>query len=101
MIYERYMPPYQPHSDTSIASAVALLPNAGTLRRRVYDYLLGCGKYGATDEEMQWNLQMDASTQRPRRIELVARHWVEDSGVRRKTRKGRKATVWVAKGDEQ
>ena len=97
MIYERYMPPFQPHSDTSLGAAVAILPDVGTLRRKVYDYLLRCGAYGSTDEEMQWGMAMDASTQRPRRVELVERHWVEDSGVRRKTRKGRQATVWVVK----
>src|SRR5208282_5505814 len=45
--------PSQPHSATSRAAAELILPKAGTLRRKVYDFIAGCGPRGATDDEMQ------------------------------------------------
>jgi DNA-binding IclR family transcriptional regulator len=48
---------------------------------------------GLTDEEMQRQLEMNPSTQRPRRIELARRGLVVDAGTRR-TASGRMATVW-------
>ena len=87
---------YQQHSTTSTAAAVAIEDKAGTLRRKVRDYLLSCGAEGATDEQIQNALQMNPSTQRPRRIELVEARKVLDSGKQRKTLSGRAATVWIA-----
>jgi hypothetical protein len=49
---------------------------------------------GGTDEELQDALGMNPNTQRPRRIELVERGLVRDSGRTRKTKSGRRATVW-------
>jgi transcription initiation factor IIE alpha subunit len=77
-------------------AAVAIEPNAGTLLRQVLSLLRWRKAYGATDEEMQDHLKMNPSTQRPRRVELVNRKLVVDSGRTRLTRSGRKATVWVA-----
>lgn len=91
-------PPYQRHSDTSRAAAEAVAPNAGTLRRKLLDFLAGRGGTGATDEESQDALQMPPSTQRPRRVELQQAGLVRDSGRRRKVRSGREAVVWVAAG---
>ena len=68
---------------------------ADTLRARVLELLRAAGPL--TDEEMQERLPMPPNTQRPRRLELVARGLVEDSGTVRPTRSGRKATVWRAR----
>ena len=93
--------PYVRNSETSKAAAQAVKPSAETLRQR----LLACLRLhpdGMTDEEMQDALQMQGSTQRPRRIELVNMGMVEPSEtawrdpVTRKTRSGRLAQVWVA-----
>lgn len=81
---------------TSNAAAVAIAPNARTLRGQVYDLLVERGQHGATDEEMQTLLNMNPSTQRPRRGELVTDGRVADSGRTRATRSGRSAVVWVA-----
>jgi hypothetical protein len=43
---------------------------------------------------MQAELQMQGSTQRPRRVELVRAGLVVDSGLRRRTFAGRSAVVW-------
>ncbi len=87
--------PYQAHSPTSRAAAEGIRPTASTLRTKVLDYLRQCGERGATDEEMQIGIPMASSTQRPRRIELVARNLVRDSWAKRKTASGRDAAVWV------
>lgn len=88
--------PYQPHSPTSRAAAGRAKESAGTQRARVLAYIQWCSATGATDEELQDRLGMNPSTQRPRRVELVAKGLVKDSGVRRQTRSGRAAVVWVA-----
>jgi hypothetical protein len=89
------VPPAQRHSATSQAAAEEIAPRAGTLRAAVLATLQHAID-GLTDEQMQDMLGMGASTQRPRRVELVQAGLVRDSGRTRLTRSGRKATVWVA-----
>ncbi len=89
-------PPAQRHSDTSVAAADAIAGHAETLRARVHRFLVERGTEGATDEEMQTLIPMPASTQRPRRCELVEAGLATDSGARRKTASGRDAVVWLA-----
>ena len=88
--------PFVAGSDTSEAAAEAIEPNAGTLRAEVLAFLRVCGSAGATDEEIQNDLYMNPSTQRPRRVELVNGGFVFKSNRRRPTNSGRQATVWVA-----
>jgi hypothetical protein len=90
-------PPAQRHSATSRAAAREIGATAGTLRARVLGHLIECGRLGATDEEMQTALDMNPSTQRPRRIELVAAGLVYDTTATRATRSGRRAAVWRAR----
>lgn len=85
--------PYQAHSETSKAAAESMRGNK--LRVKVLDFLKA-QPAGATDEEIQIALAMNPSTQRPRRIELVALEEVVDSGMRRPTKSGRSAVVWCA-----
>ncbi len=87
--------PCQSHSATSREAARMAEPAAGTQRARVLGMLRGRGTSGATDEQIQLFLNMNPSTQRPRRIELVAAGLVADSGRTRLTRSGRSAVVWV------
>lgn len=91
--------PYQAHSETSHAAAAAIEPSAATLRQKVL-LLLRNTPNGATDEQIQWTLDMNPSTQRPRRIELVARGLVRDSGRKGKTQSGRSAVIWIAADEE-
>lgn len=51
---------------------------------------------GLTDDEGEVILGLNSQTYMPRRRELSERGLVEDSGARRKTRKGCKAIVWVS-----
>jgi predicted ArsR family transcriptional regulator len=85
---------YQKHSDTSISAAVQIESSAATLRGDILRAIRGSD--GMTDEELQDFLEMNPSTQRPRRIELVEKGLVRDSSRKRKTRSGRTAVVWVA-----
>lgn len=86
---------YQRHSETSRAAAIAILESADTLRGRVYRYIADhLNRDGVTDEQIQIGLQMNPSTQRPRRVELVEQGLVRDSGRTVETRSSRKATVW-------
>lgn len=89
----------QRRKSTSQTAYEKLAEQMPELRAKVYRYLLAKGDEGATDEEMQIELGMNPSTQRPRRGELVAAGLVVDSGRRRELRSGNKGTVWVAIGE--
>lgn len=90
------LPPFQGHSETSESAALLAQESAPTKRARVYRYLVEQGWGGATDEEIQLALRMDANTERPRRCELLEKRLIMDSRRTRMTRSGRAATVWVA-----
>lgn len=79
---------------TQLPAAVEAYPHTGTWRRRVLD-AIGRSPTGATDDEVQRWLDLNPSTERPRRVELVEMGWIEDSGERRQTRSGRSAVVWT------
>ena len=87
--------PYVRGSETSEQAATEALPSAATLREQVYNYINENG--GATDEEIQLALDMNPSTERPRRIELVRAGRVYNSELTRKTRAGRHAAVWIVR----
>ncbi len=88
-----YVPPFQPHSTTSREAAHSIAPRVTALQQRVIDYLKS-NPEGATDEMLIDALCLNASTLRPRRIELVALGLVKDSGHYAICRSGRRATVW-------
>lgn len=88
--------PCQSHSETSRAAAQQIGPHLNRLQDMVLTFLRQRGAYGATDEEIQEALALNPSTQRPRRIELVAKGLALDLGPKRKTRSGRMASVWIA-----
>jgi hypothetical protein len=80
-------------SITSAKAADSLGPaTLNAMQRRVLE-LLAATPDGLTDEEQQRLLEMNPSTQRPRRIELARRGLVVEAGTRR-TASGRMATVW-------
>jgi hypothetical protein len=90
--------PYQRHSETSYEAAVAIEPDTASLRGQVLAFIRAQGESGATDDEVQVALEMNPSTERPRRIELWAAGLVWQTRSKRPTRSGRSATVWVAAG---
>jgi len=88
-------PPCQHGSPTSVAAAEAIRPHLGAAQKVVLDFIRSKGEHGATDEEIADGLCMSPSTSRPRRIELVAKGLVADSGKTRETKALRHAVVWV------
>lgn len=86
------------HGDTAQAAAKAIKLRSGTQRASVLLELLHLGKLGwagDTDEGLQCTLAMGASSERPRRVELVRMGYVEDSGKRKRTLAGLDAVVWT------
>ncbi len=88
-------PPHARGSDTSYAAAKAIEQSAETIRGRVYRYIQAMD--GATDDEVEWALNLRHQTASARRRELVLLGLVVDSSWRRPTRSGTNATIWVAK----
>lgn len=90
--------PAQRHSETSVAAAKAIESKSETLRRKVFEFILSRGDYGATDEEMQDLIPMKPNTQRPRRVELqdgkAGREIVIFKQGTRPTKSGSSAAVW-------
>lgn len=89
-------PPYQRGSTTSAEAAASIEHKTGPDATTVLAFLRGCGRHGATDEQMQTLIPMQANTQRPRRVWLTDKRLVRDSGTKRATTSGKNATVWVA-----
>ena len=88
--------PYQTHSETSRAAAEAIAPSLNELQAVVYEAIKAAGLEGRTDDEMQVQLGMNPSTQRPRRIELRDDFGlIVASGTKRPTRSGQLSNVWV------
>lgn len=96
MAWEQLDLPFQRHSETSRAAALAAEPAAASMRGRVLAALRQAGPAGLTDDEMQVRLAMNPSTQRPRRVELARAGLVVETDRTRETRGGRAASVWVA-----
>ena len=79
-------------SQTSAAAADSLdAPTLNRLERVVLEWLAQHGP--ATDEEIIAGTGLNPSTARPRRIELVRRGMVTQTGEK-KTRSGRNASAW-------
>lgn len=89
--------PYQPHSETSKAAAVAMQDSAETLKGMVLALFKRAGRVGMTDGELisMMPARCCESSVRPRRIGLVDDGVVVDSGQKRHSPSGRQATVWV------
>jgi transcription initiation factor IIE alpha subunit len=79
---------------TSIAAAQKVLPRTGSLRRKVYEYILKQGLRGATDQEIEKALQIEGNTVRPTRISLVKDGFIMDTGSTRKNQHDNDCIVW-------
>ena len=87
--------PYVPGSETSIEAAHSIVPSLQRLERRVLGVIEERGDLGATDDEIEVITGLAHQTASARRRALVLRGLVADSGLRRPTRSGRRATVWL------
>jgi len=81
---------------TSVAAAEKVLPRTGSLKRRVYEYILSQGMRGATDQEIEKTLQIEGNTVRPSRVGLIKDGYIIDSGTTRKNHHNNDCIVWRA-----
>lgn len=94
---EQEHPPFAASSDTSAEAAEMIKPNAEKLRQAVYLHVVAAGIDGATCDETEVSLDLAHQTCSPRFWELHKKGVIFDSGLRRKTRSGRRAAVYVSK----
>lgn len=93
--------PYVPGRETSKQAAEDIEPMLGPIQRRVLARIVEMGDVGATDSELHVHFgDLDLRTVSARRIELMKRGKVVDSGKRRRTRANREAIVWVARNGD-
>ena len=82
--------------DTSRGAAARVLPSTGTKRRRVYDAIMANMSNGMTCDEVCVETGMLVQSATSAINTLAHDGWLVDSGMRRPTRTGVLATVWVA-----
>ena len=88
--------------ETSVASAVSTDDTKETQRALVLATIRAAGGRGVTDDELQEQLGLDGSSERPRRWELWKRDEIRIArdatghAIKRVTRTNRQAVVWVA-----
>jgi len=80
-------------SDTSEEAAESIAKDTQRLRRLVYEEIRESG--GLSCDEIEERLGMKHQTCSARVHDLHALGRIRDSGMRRKTRSGRNAIVWV------
>lgn len=86
------VPPSVHTSEASVEAAEKIEPFTGNLREHVYDCIAMFGPM--TDEAIAVGLNMNPSTQRPRRLELQRAGRIVQVGHGR-TRAGHKAALWA------
>lgn len=82
--------------ETSRIAAERIYPKSGSIRLKVYEYLIRQGLRGATDQEMQTNLNLSGDTIRPTRMTLLKDNYIIDSGETRNNANGNPCVVWRA-----
>jgi len=82
--------------ETSRIAAERVYPKSGSIRLSVYEYLIRQGLRGATDQEMQSNLNLSGDTIRPTRMTLLKDGFIIDSGETRNNTNGNPCVVWRA-----
>jgi hypothetical protein len=82
-------------ADTSRQAAQAITLKTGTARWAILERLFLSGQAGCTDWELQRHLDLNPSTERPRRGELVDAGLVDSLRGPLRTHEGREWTIWV------
>jgi hypothetical protein len=80
---------------TSNEAAKAIEPVAQRQRDILFRYVCDQIVHGTTNQEAEEALGMPAQTITPRMLEIRKEGLVTDSGLKRLTRSGRKAIVWI------
>ena len=84
-------------SDTSHAAAASIEPHLDRLERNVLNILRAFDPHGLTCDELEERTGLLHTTASARLHSLHRKKgMIRDSGIRRKTRSGRSAVVWLA-----
>ena len=81
---------------TSIEAADAIAPVQGKLQKLVLQVIRDAGYFGITAEEIAYRVEMPREAIQPRTTELRRKGLIDDRGVRRPNRSGKRAIAWVA-----
>ena len=84
------------HPDTSQMTLALFSGKSGTIRAKVFYTNQDAGSKGATDDEIEIAISRSHQSTSGARNTLVKDGWIQDSGLRRLTRYGNQAIVWVA-----
>jgi hypothetical protein len=88
--------------DTSAAAAGSVIDTKAAQRAEVEEVIVGARAAGQTDDAVQAALDIDGNSERPRRWELwklgriTLLRDADGNPIKRRTRSGRLAVVWVA-----
>lgn len=77
---------------TSADALESMREHLARCQRKVLHVIRDCGP--VTDEQIAREAQLSPSCARPRRVELVAKGLVVDSGLKGRTASGRRAIAW-------
>lgn len=91
--------PFVVESDTSRQAAEDIRPDATRLAEQILAWIRACGPRGATCDELEIGMELLHQTASSRIRFLVIDGRLRDSRLRRETRRGKAATVWIAGGD--
>lgn len=91
----RVFAPFSEHT-TSREASESVRASAAGMEADVLELLRSVWPDGMTDAEIEAHSGLGPNTARPRRVGLVLKGLVRDSGQRRPTPSGRAARVWVA-----
>lgn len=83
-------------TETSNDAARSIEPQLPRLEKMVLDCLRGWGDDGLTCDTVEMMTALPHQTTSARLNQLAKRKLIRDSGLRRPTRSGRRAVVWVA-----
>lgn len=81
---------------TSRAAAERAYPKSGSIRLKIYEYIIRKELEGATDQEIESSLHIDGNTVRPSRKTLEDDGFIIDSGTTRANKNGNQCIVWRA-----
>ena len=86
---------------TSLVALEKSLPNRGSNKAKIYQYILDKQEYGATDQEIQSVLKISGDTLRPARLSLLKDKLIYDSGKTRQNSNGNDCIVWLSRDISQ
>lgn len=91
------LPPFAAGSETSREAAIRILRSSETTKNEaaLSQWMEFRGRDGATDDEIKEHFGWDGDYERPRRWKLCKLGLIFKSEMKRKTKDGNPATVWV------